>query len=137
MKFRIAHSFVAAGLVLGALSAGFAGPAHAQGATQAQVRMDRDAFLAMARYDQTTGQWVLRDEFVMPQGVASREEIRAMRDKFLSMNRWDPVNTKWVPVEGGPRDMSKLSRAEVQAETERFLKMYRFDERSATWMSRH
>jgi hypothetical protein len=139
MKFRIAHSFVAVSLALGGVSALVAGPVHAQGTatTRAQVKMDRDTFLSMVRYDHATGYWVLKDDAVMPEGMPSRDEVKAMRDKFLSMHTWDPVNTKWVPVKGEPRDMSKLSRAQVKADTERFLKMMRFDERTATWMSRN
>ena len=139
MKFRIAHSFVAASLALGGLSALVASPVHAQGptATRATVKMDRDTFLSMVRYDHATGYWVLKDDAAMPEGMASRDEIKAMRDKFLSMHTWDPINTTWVPVKGAPRDMSKLTRAQVKTDTERFLKMHRFDERSATWMSRN
>lgn len=139
MNFRIAHSLVAASLALGGLSVLVAGPVHAQssGTTRTQVKMDRDTFLTMVRYDQASGNWVLKDEFVMPDGMPSRDEVKAMRDKFLSMNTWDPINTTWVPVKGAPRDMSKLTRAQVKTETERFLKMHRFDERSATWMSKH
>ena len=138
MKFRIAHSLVATSLVLGGAFAVLASPAFAQtaGATRAKVKMDRDAFLSMARWDEIAGQWVIRDDMPMPAGLASRAEIKAMRDKFLSMNTWDENGSTYVPVKGAPRDMSKLSRAQVKMETERYLKMYRFDEPTSTFVLR-
>jgi hypothetical protein len=137
MKFNINRSLVALSLALG-LSALATGPVHAQtsGSTRAQVKMERDAFLAMARWDETAGNWVLKDNMAMPAGVASREEIKAMRDKFLSMNTWNETNAQWVPVTGAPRDMSKLTREQVKAETTSFLKMHRFDESTSTWVSK-
>lgn len=137
MKFSIIRSLAAASLALG-LSALVVGPVQAQGSstTRAQAKMDRDTFLSMARWDETAGNWVLKDNMVMPEGVLSRNEVKAMRDKFLSMNTWDENGSKWVPVTGAPRDMSKLTRAQVKAETARFLKMHRFDESTSTWMSR-
>jgi hypothetical protein len=131
----LSRSLAAAGLVLG-MSVIAVAPAHAQvagAATRAQVKMDRDTFLSMARYDHVSGKWVLRDDMAMPEGVPSRDEIKAMRDKFLSMNRWDHTNSQWVPVQGAPRDMSKLPREQVKAETERFLKMHRFDAQTMSW----
>lgn len=137
MKFSITHSLAAASLVLG-MSALVAGPVQAQSSnlTRAQVKMDRDTFLSMARYDEVVGSWVLKD-MAMPQGVPSRDEIKAMRDTFLSMNTWNNEESKWVPVAGAPRDMSKLTRAQVKAETTRFLKMHRFDESTSSWVSKN
>ena len=136
MSFSINRSFVITGLVLG-LSALAWAPAQAQGSgiTRAQVQMERDAFLSMARWDAGADNWVLRDDMPMPKDVKTREEVKAMRDKFLSMHNWDNDNAKWVPVTGAPRDMSKLTREQVAAETARFLKMYRFNERSSEWVS--
>jgi hypothetical protein len=139
MKLGISHSLVAAGLALG-LSALTVVPAQAQVSSttpRAQVKMDRDTFLSMARWDAVNHTWVLRDDMAMPDGVPSRAEVKAMRDKFLSMNTWDVINSQWVPVKGAPRDMSKLTRAQVKAETAQFLKMHRFDESTLTWMARH
>jgi hypothetical protein len=136
MKLAISRSLVAASLAMG-LSVLTLAPAHAQaagGATRAQVKMERDAFLAMARWDPLNGVWVLKDNVPMPDGIVSRAEVKAMRDKFLSMNTWDSRNSVWVPVRGAPRDMSKLSRAQVKAETAMFLKMHRFDEPTGTWV---
>jgi hypothetical protein len=135
MKLVITHSLVAAGLALG-LSALVADPVQAQSSslTRAQVKMDRDTFLAMMRWDESAGSWVLKDDMAMPEGVASRNEIKAMRDQFLSMHTWDDGNSQWVPVKGAPRDMSKLTREQVKAETVAFLKMYRFDEGGSKWV---
>ena len=141
MNSRINRSAIVASLVLG-FAAMAAGPSYAQtsaqgsGATRAQVKMDRDTFLAMARWDEVGSRWVLRDDMPMPAGVASRAEVAAMRDKFLSMNTWNETASQYVPVTGAPRDMSKLTRAQVKAETTRFLKMHRFDESSSEWVAR-
>jgi hypothetical protein len=141
MKFSIARSLAAASLALG-LSALVVGPSYAQTQAQAgstsraQVKMDRDTFLSMARWDETAGNWVLKDNMPMPEGVLSRNEVKAMRDKFLSMNTWNENSSQWVPVQGAPRDMSKLSRVQVKAETARFLKMHRFDESTSSWVAK-
>jgi hypothetical protein len=137
MKLNITHTLVAAGLVLG-LSAFTLAPAQAQGSstTRAQVKMDRETFLSMARWDVENDRWVLKDDMPMPAGVLSRDEVKAMRDKFLSMHTWDDNNGQWVPVKGTPRDMSKLTRDQVKAETVRFLKMHRYDESTSTWVSK-
>lgn len=137
MTFRITRSILLASLALG-LSPLAIGPVQAQatGTTRAQIKMDRDAFLAIARWDELGGQWVLREEMAMPAGVLSREEIRAMRDRFLSMNVWDELGSRYVPVKGEPRDMSKMTREQVKVETDRFLKMYRFNEPSAEYVLR-
>ena len=138
MKFSITPSLVAAGLVLG-LSAFTLAPASAlaQGSstTRAQIKMDRDTFLSMARWDESGGTWVLKDNMAMPAGVPSSEEVKAMRDTFLSMNAWSEANG-WVPVKGGPRDMSKLTREQVKAEGVAFLKTHRFDESTSTWLAK-
>lgn len=137
MKPLITPALAAVSVVLG-LACGLPDPAQAQGTgvTRAQVTMDRDAFLAMARWDDSVSNWVLKDGMKMPEGVLSREEVKAMRDKFLSMHTWDDLNSRWVPVGGTPRDMSKLTREQVAAETQMFLKMYRFDERTSSWVTR-
>lgn len=137
MKFSLSKSLAATSLVL-VMSAMVAGPAQAQaqtsGLTRAQVKMDRDAFLAMARWDESYGGWVVKDEMPMPQGVASRAEVKSMLEKFLSMNVWDETKGQYVPVAGAPRDMSKLTREQVKAETARFLKMHRYNESTSEWV---
>ena len=141
MNIRINRYAIVASLVLG-FAALAAGPSYAQtaaqgsGATRAQVKMDRDTFLAMARWDEVGSRWVLRDDIPMPAGVASRAEVAAMRDKFLSMNTWNETASQYVPVTGAPRDMSKLTRAQVKAETTRFLKPHRFDESNSEWVAK-
>ena len=141
MKFSITRSAAVASLVL-CFATIISAPAYAQtapqgsGVTRAQVKMDRDAFLSMARWDELGGNWVLRDDMPMPAGVASRTEVKAMRDKFLSMNTWNENASQYVPVTGAPRDMSKLTRAQVEAETTRFLKTHRFDESSSQWVAK-
>ena len=140
MKINITRSIAAASLALGlatlaALPVYAQTPAQGSSATRAQVKMDRDSFLAMARWDDTAG-WVLRDDMAMPAGVPSRAEVKAMRDKFLSMNTWDNNTSQYVPVTGAPRDMSKLTREQVQKETNQFLKMYRFDESKFDWVAK-
>lgn len=134
MKFSITRALVATSLVLG--SAFVLAPVHAQGSspTRAEVKMERDAFLSMARWDSQLDNWVLKDNMPMPSGVKSRDEVKAMRDQFLSMNTWNETSAQWVPVKGAPRDMSKLTREQVKAETVAFLKMYRFDENGSQWV---
>ena len=141
MNISITRSVAVASLVLG-FAAIVSAPSYAQtapqgsGVTRAQVKMDRDTFLSMARWDELGGNWVLRDDMPMPAGVASRDEVKAMRDKFLSMNTWNENASQYVPVNGAPRDMSKLTRAQVNAETTRFLKTHRFDESTSQWVAR-
>jgi hypothetical protein len=137
MKPSLGRSILTASLALG-FAAFAASPALAQAGstTRAQVKMDRDTFLSMARWDEATGNWVLRSDMAMPEGVPTREEIKAMRDQFLSMNRWNESTSQWVPVTGAPRDMSKLSRAQVKTETVQFLKTHRFDEMTRAWVNK-
>jgi hypothetical protein len=135
MKFKLTPALLACSLMAG-LSLAAVAPVHAQGATQtrAQVKMDRDMFLAMARWDEDAGNWVLKDDMVAAAGAPTREEVKAMRDKFLSMNRWDDSRSQWVPVNGGPREMSKLTREQVKKETVMFLKTHRFDDYGFKWI---
>lgn len=135
MKFNMTRSLVASSLVLG-LSAFALAPANAQGSsvTDAQAKMERDAFLSMTRWDSSVDNWVLKDDMPMPSGVKTRAEVKAMRDEFLRMHTWDDSNAQWVPVKGVPREMSMLTREQVKAETARFLKIYRFDENSSQWV---
>jgi hypothetical protein len=137
MPRSFTRSFAAATLVLG-LTVLAISPVHAQagGATRAQVKMDRDSFLAMARWDELTGLWVLKSDMALPEGIMSRAEVVAMRDKFISMHTWNEPDGQWVPVKGAPREMSKLTRDQVQMETVRFLMMYRFDEGKREWVSK-
>lgn len=122
-------------LVLAAALTAIALPTQAQGLTREQVRMDRDAFLALMRWDELTGMWVLKSNMEPPKGVMSRAEVLAMRDQFLRMNVYDDTIGSWVPVKA-PRDMSTLTREQINMETQRFLMMYRYDESRNEWISR-
>ena len=113
----------------------FAAPSQAQGLTREQVKMERDAFLALMRWDELTGMWVLKSGMEPPKGVMSRAEVIAMRDQFLRMNVYDDTVGTWVPVKA-PRDMSTLSREQVNMETLRFLMMYRYDEQRNEWVGK-
>lgn len=121
-------------LLATALSA-MAVPSHAQNLTREQVKMDRDSFLALMRWDELTGMWVLKSNMEPPKGVVSRADVLAMRDQFLRMNVYDDTVGSWVPVKA-PRDMSTLTREQVNMETLRFLMMYRYDESRNEWISR-
>lgn len=109
--------------------------AHAQGLTREQVKMDRDAFLALMRWDELTGMWVLKSGMEPPKGVMSRAEVIAMRDQFLRMNVYDDTVGTWVPLKA-PREMSTLTREQVNMETLRFLMMHRYDEQRNEWVSK-
>lgn len=110
-------------------------PAQSQGLTREQVKMDRDAFLALMRWDELTGMWVLRSGMEPPKGVMSRAEVIAMRDQFLRMNVYDDTVGTWVPMKA-PRDMSTLTREQVNMETLRFLMTHRYDEQRNEWVSK-
>ena len=135
MNRKIVSSLIAATLVLGLPGLAQA-QAQAGGATRAQVKMDRDAFLAMAQWDPVSSTWVLKPDMAMPEGVLSRAEVKAMRDKFLSMHTWENTTGQWVPIKGAPRDMGKLSREQVKKETLQHLKTHRFDEATQVWVAR-
>ena len=122
-------------LVLATALTSLAAPAQAQGLSREQVRMDRDSFLALMRWDELTGMWVLKSGMEPPKGVMSRAEVIAMRDQFLRMNVYDDTVGTWVPVKA-PRDMSTLTREQVNMETLRFLMMYRYDEQRNEWISK-
>ncbi len=122
-------------LLLAASLAAFSAPGQAQGLTREQVKMERDAFLALMRWDELTGMWVLKSGMEPPKGVMSRAEVLAMRDQFLRMNVYDDTVATWVPVKAA-RDMSTLTREQVNMETLRFLMMYRYDEQRNEWISK-
>ena len=122
-------------LVLAATLTAFAVPSQAQSLTREQVKMERDTFLALMRWDELTGMWVLKSGMEPPKGVMSRAEVLAMRDQFLRMNVYDDTVGSWVPIKA-PRDMSTLTREQVNMETLRFLMMYRYDEQRNEWVSK-
>jgi len=123
-------------LLLVSALATFGSLAHADGPlTREQVKMDRDTFLATMRWDELTGQWVLKSNMEPPKGVKSRSEVLAMRDDWLRMHTFDENTGSWVTI-GAARDMSKLTREQVNMETVRFLMTYRFDEAKSEWISK-
>lgn len=122
-------------LVLATALTSLCAPAQAQGLTREQVKMDRDAFLALMRWDELTGMWVLKSGMEPPKGVMSRAEVIAMRDQFLRMNVYDDTVGTWVPLKAA-RDMGTLTREQVNMETLRFLMMYRYDEQRSEWVSK-
>jgi hypothetical protein len=122
-------------LALAATLTTVAAPGHAQGLIREQVKMERDAFLALMRWDELTGMWVLKSGMEPPKGVMSRAEVIAMRDQFLRMNVYDDTVGTWVPLKA-PREMSTLTREQVNMETLRFLMMYRYDEQRNEWVSK-
>jgi hypothetical protein len=122
-------------LLLATALTAIAAPASAQNLTREQVKMDRDSFLALMRWDELTGMWVLKSGMEPPKGVMSRAEVLAMRDQFLRMNVYDDTVGSWVPLKA-PREMSTLTREQVNMETLRFLMMYRYDESRNEWISR-
>lgn len=97
--------------------------------------MDRDTFLAMHRWDEMTGLWVVKSDMELPKGIKPRSEVMAMMDVFMSKHQWDNANATWMPLTEA-RDMSKLTREQVRMETTRFLMMYRFDESRSEWVSK-
>lgn len=124
-----------ASLLLTSLLISFAGAVHAQTPSREQVKMDRNTFLSMFNWSETTSQWVLKSGMAPPAGLKSREEIIGMRDQFLSMNVWSEVSSEFVPIKGGkPRDLSTLSRDQVKMEATMFNMTHRFDEPSSTWI---
>jgi len=122
-------------LALAASLTAFTAPSQAQGLSREQVKMERDAFLALMRWDELTGMWVLKSGMEPPKGVMSRAEVIAMRDQFLRMHVYDDTVGTWVPAKA-PRDMSSLTREQVNMETLRFLMMYRYDEQRNEWISK-
>lgn len=133
MKTKIAMT-----LLLASMLASVGGAALAQSGgplSREQVKMDRDTFLSLMRWDEGTGQWVLKSNMEPPKGVKSRSEVLAMRDEWQRMHSYDEPSGTWVTM-GAPRDMSKLTREQVNLETVRFLMMYRFDEAKSEWISK-
>ena len=103
--------------------------------TREQVKMDRDTFLSIMRWDETMSVWVLKSGMEPPKGVLSRSEVITMRDMWLSNHRYDEATSSWISMDK-PRDMKGMSREQVERETALFLMMYRFDESKSDWVSK-
>jgi hypothetical protein len=102
--------------------------------TRAEVRAECDSFKKNFKWDEETGQWVLKAGAKPPEGIKSREEIRAERDSFMRGNRWDEVLGRWEPIKGPPRDIGKLSRAEMRKEAQAFMRTHHFDEETGSYL---
>jgi hypothetical protein len=102
--------------------------------TRAQVRMERAEFVKSHRWDEATGNWVLKPGFDAPMGMKTRAQVMAERDEILRNNQWDESTGTWVPLKGKPREMSTLSREQVRKETAEFVRTHRWDEETETWM---
>ena len=112
--------------------------AHAQTATppeaaasRMEIRMERDEFLKMHKYDNNSGEW-------MPNTPAprdlSRAEVKAARDQYLSTNRWNESNDAFTPMLGAPREMSTLTREEVKMERMQFARTHTWDNVKSMWV---
>lgn len=124
-------------LLLTSLLLSFAGAVHAQGAgvSRETVKMDRNTFLSMFNWSETSSNWVLKSGMAPPQGLKTREEIISMRDEFLSMNVWSEVISDFVPIKGDkPRDLSTLTREQIKLEAIMFNMTHRFDEPNSKWV---
>jgi hypothetical protein len=108
--------------------------------TRAEVRADCIQFLKTHRWDDGTGNYVLKADVRPPEGVKSREEVRMERNKFLAANRWNDAKSMWEPIPGKPRDVAAeplscdMTRAEVRNDCKAFLKTHRFDEGTGTYV---
>ena len=123
-----------------ALTAGMAnaqatgGAAGAAPLTREQVKMDRDEFMRMHRWDATSDNWVLKSDIEAPAGMKSRAEVKAQREEFMRNNRWNQATEHWEPMNNAPRDLSKMSRAQVSAETIQFSRTHQWDDDKSDWV---
>lgn len=91
-----------------ALTAGMAnaqatgGAAGAAPLTREQVKMDRDEFMRMHRWDATSDNWILSPDVEAPAGMKSRAEVKAERDEFLRSHSWNPVSGFYEPLDKAP-----------------------------------
>jgi hypothetical protein len=102
--------------------------------TRQQVKMERDEFLKLHRYDAANEEWILRSNMDPPAGMKTRAQVRAEKDEFLKMHKFDSVSETWVPLQGAPKPT--LSRAEVRAETAQFMKTHEWDEINERWVDK-
>lgn len=130
-------------IVLGLSCALVAGIANAQatgsaaGATpvnREEVKMERDAFMRIHRWDATSDNWVLKSDVEAPSGIKTRAEVKTQRDEFMRNNRWNQDSDHWVPVSQGPRDLSKMSVAQVRAEATQFIRTHQWDDEKSDWV---
>jgi hypothetical protein len=102
--------------------------------TRQQVKMERDEFLKLHRYDAANEEWILRPNIDPPAGMKTRAQVRAERDEFLKAHKFDSATESWLPLKGEPK--STLTRAEVRAETAQFMKTHEWDELEERWVDK-
>lgn len=100
-------------------------------ATRMEIRMERDEFLKLHRYDDTNGEWTT----IAPStSDLSRAEVKAARNQYLSNNRWSESNDAFTPLTAGPRDMGTMTREEVKMERMQFARTYSWDNQKSMWV---
>ncbi len=99
--------------------------------TRMEVRMDRDEFLKMHRYDEKENEWAPNTPTTSD---LSRAEVKAARDQYLSANRWNTANESFTPITGAPRDMGTMTREEVKMERMQFARTHRWDNQKSMWV---
>jgi hypothetical protein len=102
--------------------------------TRQQIKMERDEFLKLHRYDAANEEWILRPNIDPPAGMKTRAQVRAERDEFLKAHKFDSATESWLPLKGEPK--STLTRAEVRAETAQFMKTHEWDELNERWVDK-
>jgi hypothetical protein len=134
MTTRNCFSSLVFSVALIALSA----TAHAQAVTppeaaasRTEIRMERDEFLKLHRYDDNEREW-------LPAAPSSsnltRADAKAARNQFLANHRWDEVSDSFMPLGGTPRVMSSLTREEVKSETMQFTRTHTWDNQKSKWV---
>lgn len=103
------------------------------GLTRAQVSMERDAFLATHRWDETAGGWVPKSGVETPWRGTTRRQVEAERDAFFAHHRWDESRGGWLPDVPAPAYRGMVTRAQVRQDTSEFMATHRWDEASQQW----
>jgi hypothetical protein len=126
------------GLTLSVAMMALAPTAYAQTATppaapasRMEIRMERDEFLKMHRYDDTNGEWMTNTPSTSD---LSRSEVKAERDKYLRTNRWNEATDSFTPMSGAPRELSTLTREEVKMERMQFARTHTWDNVKSMWV---
>ena len=126
------------GLVLSMAVIAISPAAHAQSATppgpaasRMEIRMERDEFLKLHRYDDESSEWL---PIAPSTNELRRAEVKAARNQYLSTNRWHESNDAFVLILGAPRDMSTMTREEVKMERMQFARNYTWDNGKSAWV---
>ena len=99
--------------------------------TRAEVRMDRDDFLKMHRYDEKESEWMTTAPSTSD---LSRAEVKTARNQFLTTHRWNESTDTCPPIAGVPRDMSTMTREEVKMERMQFARTHAWDNKKSMWV---